>query len=63
MIISAPGIFHHLFRNDQIHSNSSAFRKISMHQDIIVRWVTTKFTQIPQLLERYPCIEISLPVG
>jgi hypothetical protein len=63
MIISSPGIFHHLLRNDQIHSNSSTFRKISMHQDIIIRRVMTKFTQIPQLLERCPCIEISLSFG
>jgi hypothetical protein len=30
VIISSPGIFHHLLRNDQIHSNSSASRKISI---------------------------------
>jgi hypothetical protein len=63
MIISSPGIFNHLLRNDQIHSNSSTFRKISMQRDIIIRRVMTKFTQTPQLLERYPCSEISLSVG
>ncbi len=63
VIISPPGIFHHLLRNDQIHSNSSTSRKISMQRDIVTRWVMTKFTQIPQLLERYPCSGISLPLG
>jgi hypothetical protein len=63
MNISSPGIFHHLLRNDQIHSNSSTSRKISMHWDIIIRRVMTKVTQIPRLLERYSCIEISLSFG
>ncbi len=63
MIISSPGIFHHLLRNGQIHSNSSTSRKISMHRDIVIFRVMTEFTQIPQPLERYPCIKISLSVG
>ncbi len=29
----------------------------------IICCVMTKFTQIPQPLERYPCSEISLPIG
>jgi hypothetical protein len=51
MIISSPDIFHHLLRNDQIHSNSSTSRNISMQRDIIIRRVMTKFTQIPQSSE------------
>ena len=51
MIISSPGIFHHLLRNDQIHSNSSTSKKIFMHRDIIIRRVMTKFTQISQSSE------------
>jgi hypothetical protein len=63
MIISSPDIFNHLLHKDQIHSNSSAFKKTSMQRDIVIRRVMSKFTQIPQLLKRHPCNDISLSVG
>ena len=34
-----------------------------MHEEVVTRWVMTKFTHIPQLLEGYPCMKKSLPVG
>ena len=34
-----------------------------MHEEVVTQRVMTKFTHIPQLLEGYPCIEKSLPVG
>ena len=34
-----------------------------MHEEVVTRWVMTKFTHIPQPLERYPCMKKSLPNG
>jgi hypothetical protein len=55
--------YHYPSGDDQIHSNSSTSRKISMQRDIVTRRVMTKFTQIPQLLERYLCIGYHYPLG
>ena len=55
--------YHYPLGNDQIHSNSSTSRKISMQRDIIILRIITKFTQIPQLLERYLCIGYHYPSG